>query len=61
MPKGGRLPLDIFVIGESTPDSLDRLVVGGMQIYYFLKRAGFNIMSLATTGVHPSLCKTSSP
>ena len=61
MPKGGRLPLDIFVIGESTPDSLDRLVVGGMQIYYYFRRAGFNMMSLAVTGVHPSLNKTSSP
>ena len=60
MPKGGRLPLDIFVIGESTPNSLDRLVVGGTQIYYFLRRAGFNMMSLAVTCVHPSLCKTSS-
>ena len=61
MSKGGRLPLDIFVIGESTPNSLDRLVVGGTQIYYFLRRAGFNMMSLAGTSSHPSLCKTSSP
>ena len=61
MPKGGRLPIDFFVIGESTPNSLDRLDVGGMQIYYFLRRAGFSMMSPAATGSHPSLCKTSSP
>lgn len=61
MPKGGRLPLDFFVIGESTPNSLDRLDVGGTLIYYFLRRAGFNMMSQAATGSHPSFCKTSSP
>lgn len=61
MSKGGKLPLDFFVIGESTPNSLDRLVVDGTQIYYFLRRAGFNMRSLAATGEHPSLCKTSSP
>jgi len=35
MPKGGQLPLDFFVIGESTPNSLDKLDVGGMQIYTY--------------------------
>lgn len=50
MPKGGRLPLDFFVIGESTPDSLDRLGVGGMQLYYFLRSAGFSMMSPGATG-----------
>ena len=60
MPKGGRLPLDFFVIGESTPNSLDRLDVGGVQIYSFFRRAGFNMMSPAATGLHPRLCKTAS-
>lgn len=58
---GGQLPLDFFVIGESTPNSLDRLDVGGMQFYYFLRSAGFSMMSPAATGLHPSFCKTSSP
>lgn len=61
MPKGGQFPLDFFVIGESTPNSLDRLDVGGMQIYYFLSRTGFSMMSPGATGLHPSFSKTSSP
>ena len=61
MPKGGQLPLDFFVIGESTPSSLDRLDVGGMQFYYFLRSPGFSMMSPAATGTHPSFCKTASP
>ena len=61
MPKGGKLPLDFFVIGESTPNFLDRLVVGGTLIYYFLRRAGFSMMSPGATGLHPSLCRISSP
>lgn len=61
MPNGGRLPLDFFVIGESTLNFLDRLVVGGTHFYYFFRRVGFSMMSLAATGAHPSLCKTSSP
>jgi hypothetical protein len=35
-------------------------MVGGALIYYFLRRTGFNMMLLAATGEHPSLCKTSS-
>lgn len=61
MPKGGRLPLDFFVIGESTPNSLDRLDVGGMQIYYLLRSPGSSMMSPGATGAHPSFSKTSSP
>ncbi len=61
MPKGGRLPLDFFVIGESTPNSLDRLDVGGMQFYYLLRSPGFSMMSPGATGAHPSFSKTSSP
>jgi len=61
MPNGGRLPLDVFVIGESTPDRFSRWAVGGMASYYFLRRAGFNTMSLEATGEHSSFCKISSP
>ena len=61
MPKGGRLPLDFFVIGESTPNFLNRLDVGGTLFCYFLRRAGFSMMSPEATGLHPNLCKTSSP
>ena len=61
MPKGGRLPLDFFVIGESTPNSLDRLDVGGMQFYYLLRSPGFSMISPGATGAHPSFSKTSSP
>ena len=61
MPEGGRLPLDFFVIGESTPNSLDRLDVGGMQFYYLLRNPGFSMISPGATGAHPSFSKTSSP
>ena len=62
MPKGGRLPLDFFVIGESTP------VCGGIGwwcwrlcIIYFLRREGFRRMSLAATGEQSRSLNTSSP
>jgi hypothetical protein len=62
MPKGGRLPLDFFVIGESTPVFQDEHgLLAALFLYYFLRRAGFNMMSPAVTGKHPSLCKASSP
>ena len=62
MPNGDRLPLDFFVIGESTPVCMDKH--GGLAaqfIVYRLRRAGFNRISLAATGEYPSFCKTSSP
>ena len=50
MPKGGRLPLDFFVIGESTP------IFGGMGKWcwrlcrgYYLRRAGFSWRSVTWT------------
>ena len=58
---GRSTPSRFFVIGESTSNSLDRLDVGGMQFYYFLRSAGFSMMSPAATGLHPSFSKTSSP
>lgn len=62
MPNGGRLPLDFFVIGESTPVPVMITGAGGAFLSsYLLRRAGFNKMSLAATGEHPSFCKTSSP
>ena len=41
MLKGGQLPLDFFVIGESTPDSLDRLAVGGTVFILLLEKSWF--------------------
>ena len=63
MPKGGRLPLDFFVIGESTPvfGGMEVSGVGGSVVNYFLRREGFSKMSSAATGVHRRSFNTSSP
>jgi len=59
MLSGDRLPLDFIVIGESTPVYGCAWRVGGALLwFYLLRRLGFNRMSLAATGEHPSLCKT---
>ena len=52
-----------FVIGESTPDIglFYKLLTALFLSFYFLRSAGFNMMSLAATGRHPSFSKTSSP
>ena len=59
---GGQLPLDFFVIGESTPVLVMNMGAGGAFLSsYFLRRAGFSRISFAATGEHPSFRKTSSP
>ena len=62
MPKGGRLPLDFFVIGESTP-VFGGIVggAGGLAANYFLRRVGLRMISSGATGVHPKSFNASSP
>ena len=52
-----------FVIGESTPDIslFYKLLTALFLSFYCLRSAGFNMMSLAVTGRHPSFSRTSSP